>query len=116
MLKLQEEQEIKILRDSLAHSLPENNEGEHFKSHEGSASPHPECCPDIKEVQAIPAEQVLAPSNRDKPVTTSISGVRVWQVRVETAVDIVRNTALVIARLPGMALVSLVPLALTPRP
>ncbi|XP_042229550.1 uncharacterized protein LOC121871386 isoform X3 [Homarus americanus] len=79
-----EEQEIKMLRDSLARNLPENIEEEQIKSHEGSASPHPEHSPVTKETEAIPPEKVLTPSTGDIPVTTSTSGTSVPQGPGET--------------------------------
>ncbi|KAK7070821.1 NUAK SNF1-like kinase 1 [Halocaridina rubra] len=74
-----EEQEIKILRDSLARNLPENRVEDQVNSQDRVVTPRPERRPVIKEVQAIPPEQVLAPSVRDMPVTSSAPGCSVQQ-------------------------------------
>ncbi|XP_066944685.1 uncharacterized protein Nuak1 isoform X5 [Macrobrachium rosenbergii] len=74
-----EEQEIKILRDSLARNLPENRKEDKSKPQDSVATPRPERRPVVKEVQAIPPEQVLAPSIRDRPVTTRTSESRARQ-------------------------------------
>ncbi|KAK8719233.1 hypothetical protein OTU49_014163, partial [Cherax quadricarinatus] len=66
-----EEQEIKMLRDSLARNLPENLEDEQSKAREGSASPDSEQQPITKEIQASLPHQVLTSSPAGKPVTTS---------------------------------------------
>ncbi|XP_068212217.1 uncharacterized protein Nuak isoform X3 [Palaemon carinicauda] len=57
-----EEQEIKVLRDSLARNLPENRKEDKSKPQDSVATPRPERRPVVKEVQAIPPEQGPADS------------------------------------------------------
>lgn len=92
-----EEQEIKILRDSLARNLPDNKPEDQGKLQDKAVSPRPGRRPVVKEVQAIPPEQVLAPSIRDRPVASSTSGSSVRQVRLETSPGILRRATLAVA-------------------
>lgn len=115
-MTLQEEKEIKILRDSLARNLPESVESEEVKPREQSPSQQVQRPPVVKEVQAIPPEQVLAPTPRDEPETSTPSVPIVRQVRIETSPGIMRPATLVVSGPPGRAPVSSFPFSVAPRP
>nr|XP_045612941.1 uncharacterized protein LOC123767354 isoform X2 [Procambarus clarkii] len=79
-----EEQEIKMLRDSLARNLPENIEEEHGTAHECPLSPIAEQRPVSKEIHAIPPQEVLGSSHEDISVNTTTLGTFEQQGTAET--------------------------------